>query len=278
MNGCCHRSARTAAWLWLPLSLSLPVWAQTPREIVQRAVALDSVNARRIREFTYRQRQQDREYDASGRLRQTTIRTWEISFLEGSPYRRLVARNDAPLSAAERKSEDDRMRYTAAQRRQESPADRAKRVGEWERRQRHQREPLLEVPDAFDFMLAGEETVDGEPVYAIDAAPRPGYRPRSPFGSYLTKMKARFWIAKRDFQWLKMEAETLDTISIGGILLRLAKGGSIHIEQGRVEDGLCLPKRYAVRAVVRVALVKMVRTGLEYTLDDYRRPPADQLH
>ena len=75
-----------------------------------------------------------------------------------------------------------------------------------------------------------------------------------------------------------MEAETLDTISIGGILLRLAKGGSIHIEQGRVEDGLCLPKRYAVRAVVRVALVKMVRTGLEYTLDDYRRPPADQLH
>jgi len=263
-------------WLWLCLPMAQ--WAQTPREMVRRAVALEDAGARRVREFTYRQRQQERQYDGSGKLRQTTIRTWEISFLEGSPYRRLVARNDVALSAGERESEDERMRYAAEQRRRESPAERAKRVGEWERRQRRQREPLQEVPDAFDFKLAGEETVDGEPVYAIDAAPKPGYRPRSSSGAYLTKMKARFWIARRDFQCLRMEAETLDTISIGGILVRLAKGGSLSMEQARVEDGLCLPKRYAIRASVRVALVKVVRSDIEYTLGDYRRPPADQPH
>ena len=43
------------------------------------------------------------------------------------------------------------------------------------------------------------------------------------------------------------------------------------MEQARVEDGLCLPKRYAIRASARVALVKVVRTDMEYTLGDFRR-------
>jgi len=123
-----------------------PALRQTPREIVQRAVALDHANYTRIREFTYRQRQWERQYDSSGQPKQTTIRTWEISFLEGSPYRRLVARNDQPLSAEERKFEEDRLRYTAEQRRKEPKAEREKRVAEWERRQQKQREPVLEVP------------------------------------------------------------------------------------------------------------------------------------
>ncbi len=261
------------AWAGVALLLALPlgVRSQTPREIVQRSLALYTSGAPRIVEFTYRMRELRRQYDGSGNLRQTTIRTWEMSFMEGSPYRRLVARNDAPLSAEEVKSEEERMRYTAGQRRKETPAERAKRVGEWRKHDAQQREPLLEVADAFDFKLAGEETVDGEPAYIIDATPKPGYRPKSSYGSYLTKMKARFRIAKRDYQCLKMDAATLDTIAIGGILVRLAKGGSLVMQQARVEEGLCLPKYFAIRAQARVALVKTIRTDLEYTLGDFRR-------
>jgi hypothetical protein len=113
--------------------------------------------------------------------------------------------------------------------------------------------------------------VDGEPAYILDATPKPGYRPRASYGSYLTKMKARFLVAKRDYQCLKMDAVTLDTISIGGILVRLAKGGSLSMQQTRVEEGLCLPKYFAIRAQLRVALVKVIRTDLEYSLGDFRR-------
>lgn len=255
--------------------LCLPLGAQTPREIVQRSVAMERSNSARIREFTYRQRQQERQYDGSGKLKQTIIRTWDISFLEGSPYRRLVARNDLPLSPDERKFEEDRMRFTAGQRRNESKADRAKRVGEWESRQKKQREPVLEVPDAFDFKLSGEETVDGAAAYVIDATPKPGYKPKSSSGAYLPEMKARFWIAKKDFQWLKADAETLDTITFGGILIRLAKGSTLSMEQGRVEDALCLPKRFVIHASARVALFKVYRTDVEYTLSDFRRSGAE---
>jgi len=238
---------------------------------VRRAVELDHHNALRIREFTYRQRQQEKLYDSSGKLKQTTIRTFEVSFMEGSPYRRLVARDDQPLSDEDQKLEDARMQFTAGQRRQESKAERDKRVGEWERRMQKQREPVLEVPDAFQFQMAAEETVDGAAAYVIDAMPQQGYKPRSSGGSYLPRMKARFWIAKKDFQWLKAEAETLDTISFGGILVRLAKGSSLSIEQGRVDDTLCLPKHFVIRASARLALFKFYRTEMEYTLSDFRR-------
>jgi hypothetical protein len=255
--------------------LSFPACAQTPREIVERAVAMDRNNATRIREFTYRQRLQERQYDGSGKLKQTSDRTWEISFMEGSPYRRLVARNGQPLSADEQKFEEERMRFTAEQRRKESKTEHNKRVGEWERRQKKQREPVMEVPDAFELTLATEEPVDGAPAYVIDATPKPGYKPRSSSGSYLPQMKARFWIAKKDFQWLKMDAQTLDTISFGGILIRLAKGSNLEIEQGRVEDALCLPTRFVIHASARVALFKVYRADIEYTLSDFRRAASE---
>ncbi len=179
-------------------------WAETPREIVQRAISADRSNLTRIRDFTYRQRSYERQYDGNGKVKTTSVKTWEISFVEGSPYRKLVARDDKPLSADEQKFEEDRMRYMAEQRRKESKADHDKRVAEWERRIQKQHEPEMEIPDAFNFTLAGTQTVDGSEAYIVDATPKPGYKPKSSSTSYLSKMKARFWIATKDYQWLKM--------------------------------------------------------------------------
>ena len=245
--------------------------AQTPREIVQRAVAADRNYATRVRDFTYRQRQLERQYDGSGKVKQTSVKTWEISFLEGSPYRRLVGRDDKPLTPREQKFEEDRMQFTAEQRRKESKADHDKRVAEWQRRIERQRLPEAEVPDAFNFTLAGTEVVDGAEAYVIDAVPKPGYKPKSSATSYLSKMKARFWVARKDYQWLKMDAQALDTITFGAILIRLAKGSSLEMEQGRVDDAVCLPTRFVVHASARVALFKVYHADLEYTLTDFHR-------
>jgi len=243
----------------------------TPRQIVERAVSLDQNNITHVRDFAYRQRQLERQYDSSGKVKQVNVKTWEISFLEGSPYRKLVARNDQPLSADEQKFEQDRMRYAAEQRRKETKAEHDKRVGEWERRQRKQREPEMEIPAAFNFTLAGTETIGGADAWIIDAAPKPGYKPKSSATSYLSKMKARFWIAQKDYQWLKIEAQALDTITFGAILVRLAKGSNLEMEQSRVEDSVCLPSKFVVHASARVALFKVYHADLEYTLSDFHR-------
>src|SRR5581483_12287738 len=126
-----------------------------------------------------------------------------------------------------------------------------------------------EVPDAFNLKIAREESVNGAAAWVIDAWPKQGYKPKSSGGSYLPKMKARFWISKQDYQWLKMEAETLDTISLGAVVFRLAKGSNLEMEQSRVEDAICLPAHFLVHASARIALVKLYKADIEYTLSDF---------
>ena len=82
------------------------------------------------------------------------------------------------------------------------------------------------MPDAFDLTLAGEDVIDGVPVWIMDGIPHPAYKPKSKTAGYFTKMKGRIWIAKSDFHAVKIDAVTMDTISIGAFLIRFAKGGA----------------------------------------------------
>ena len=159
--------------------LAAGLWAQDPREIVRKAIELDRHNSELERNYTYLQREETRELDASDKPKKVTIRTMNIRMMEGSPYRRLVARNDQPISAEEQKQEEDKLRFNIEERRKETPEQRQRRIEEWTHRQDKRREPLGEVPDAYNFKLAGEETINGAECYVIEATPKPGYKPKS---------------------------------------------------------------------------------------------------
>jgi hypothetical protein len=251
--------------------LSVLAAAQDARGIVRRSVELDLKNAELSRSYTFLQRQETRELDGSGKTRKHDIKTYDVTLLEGSPYRRLVARNDQPLPPKEQQLEEEKLRNSIEQRRKETPEQKERRIADWKRKQEKQREPLQELPDAFDFKIAGEETIDGAAAYIIDATPKPGYRPRASSASVFPKVKARFWIDKKDYQWAKLDMETLDTISFGGILVRLAKGSHLLMEQARINQEVWLPKRVSVQASARVLLVKGYRADILFTFSDYKK-------
>lgn len=249
--------------------------AQDAREIVRRSLELDRQNQELARNYTYLQRQVERQLDGSGDLKQQTIRTWDVTLQEGSPYRRLVARNDQPLSAEEQQRERDKLLKSIDDRRKETADQRSRRITEWERRRQKQREPLLELPDAFDFHLVGEERLNGGDAYVIDAVPKPGYRPKTIAASILPKMNARFWIDRNDYQWIKIDALTLDTVTFGAVLIRIAKGAHIVMEQTRVNGEVWLPKRIALDGSARLFLFKGLHTGIDITYSGYRKFQAD---
>ena len=249
--------------------------AQDLRQIVRRAVELDAKNVELQRVYTYQERRELHQLDGSGKVQRDEIRTFEVMPMEGTSYRRLIARNDVPLSAEEQRNEQDKERFNAEQRRKETPAERQRRIGEWEKRQQQRlHEPLKELPDAFDFKPAGEALVDGRTTYVIDATPHPGYHPKSMAASYFPKVKARLWIDKAEGQWVKVEAETLDTISFAAFLLRVAKGTRYTAEQMRTDDGLWVPKRVWYKASARIALFKVVQLEVDTRLADYRKPQS----
>jgi len=255
----------------LPAILS----GQDPREIVRRSVEIDRKNLETARNYTYLERQEVRDLDASGKVKNTEAQTTDMTLLEGSPYRRLVARNDQPLSPKEQKREEDKLRKSVEQRRQETPEERERRIADWERRRERQREPLKELPEAFDFRLAGEERLASGEVYVIDAMPKPGYKPQLPSAAYFPKVQARLWIDKNDYHWARLDVQTLDTISFGGFLLRIAKGTRLIIEQAHVNQEVWLLKSVTLRASARVALIKSVHEELIITFSDYKKFQVD---
>ena len=80
-------------------------------------------------------------------------------------------------------------------------------LAEYDRRPEWQREAWLELPEAFDFRLAGEEVLDGNGLYVIEATPRQGYQPRSRTAKVLAHVEGKFWVDKEDYHLVKVPRE-----------------------------------------------------------------------
>jgi hypothetical protein len=255
------------------LCLFLPavIFAQDPVEIVRRAAELDRRDTEISRSYTYLQRQEERELDGQGKLKKAQSETFDVTLLEGSPYRRLVAKDDHPLAPKEQQKEEEKLQRSIVERRKETQEVRERRIAEWARKQEKQREPIKEVPEAFDLKLNGEEALNGGVAYVIDATPKAGYRPKSQSTSFFPKVKLRLWIDKKDYQWVRVDLETLDTISFGGLLVRMAKGSHLTVENARINQEVWLPKRAVLQGAVRIALVKVLRGEITFTFSEYKK-------
>jgi len=252
------------------------VSAQDARDIIRRAVDLDRKNLEQARNYTYVEHQETRILDSAGALKEKNSRTTDVIWLEGSPYRQLVAKDDKPLPSADQQKEDAKLRSDKEIRSHETAAQRNERLAAWDRRQARMHEPLSEAPDAFTFKLAGEETLNGRAAWVIDAVPVPGYKPKHQSSQYLPHVKARLWIDKANYQWLKADGETLDTIAFGAFLVRVAKGTHIVMEQAPVDAQAWMLTRVSLRGSVRIALVKVIHGTFDFAWNDFKRAPAEQ--
>jgi len=249
--------------------------ADDPKEIIRRALQRNAHNDEISRQYTYLQRNDIRTLDGAGNLKHRDLQTFDITLLEGSPYHRLTARDDKPLPPQEETRQREQLKKSIEQRRSETPAQRQQRIADWERKRNRERENLREVPDAFNFRLAGEEQIDGVPVWVIEGTPRAGFKPKSREAAYFPKIKDRIWVAKSDYTPVKIAIETLDTISIGAFLVRLAKGGRIGVEFSRVNDEVWLPKHVSVIASARLFLVKGFHLDADFTFSGYKKFSAE---
>ena len=241
------------------------------REIVSRSVSKDQVNWSLAKDYTYLEKTQQKEFDRNGKVKKTESNVREIAIFYGQRYSRLIEKDGRPLSEKEARKEQEKLAKFTAKRENETEEQRQKRLADREKRRIKEREFLREVVDAYDLTLAGEEKVDGKDAYVIEAEPRPNYRPKVDGGKYLAKIRGRIWIDKAEYQWVKVQAETIDTISFGLFLFRLYKGAHMEFEQARINDEIWMPKRAHIEAAGRVGLV--IRGGIEAdsVFENYRK-------
>jgi hypothetical protein len=257
---------------FLPL---VAVFAQDAREIVRKSVELDQANWLRMKDYTWIAQETDRHLDSNGKLQSEESQRWETTILYGEPFRRMLARNGKTLSADEQRKEQRRLDKETAKFEQETADERARRLAKIEKDRLKDREFLREIPDAYNFRIVRDDQVDGHAVWVIAATPKAGYTPRSSDAKALTKIKGELWVDKAEYQWVRLEAETIDTISFGWILARLNPGAKLLFEQTRVNNDLWLPKRELVRGAGRVALLRKVALEQEVTWSNYHKFQAD---
>lgn len=227
------------------------------------------------RQYTYEQRDDVRIMDGSGNLKRHELRTFDVSFIEGSPYKRLVKRDDRALSPEEEKQQEDALNYNVDLRRKETPEQRRGRIAEFERKRQDRRGDLEEVPNAFEFKLVGQDVLDGVPAWIVEGTPRPGYKAKCKSAAYFSKLQGRIWISKADNHVMKIDAVTLDAISIGAFVLRIAQGGHIGIEFARVNEAW-LPKHVVLTGSARLLFIKGYQLNADYSFTDYKKLPVEK--
>ena len=277
--------ASTEDWMKTPgyLRMVLLVLASTTallgqvdaREIIRNSATADERNWKVARNYGFLQRVELRRLDSQGGLKSSEVKTYDITLQEGTPYRQLVQKDDRPLPATEERREQVSFAKSIAERRQETTAERTKRLSAYEERPDWQREAWHELADAFDFRLAGEGRLDNAPIFLIEATPREGYQPRSRTAKLFRSLKARFWVDQRDQRIVKVEAEVIDTIWMGLFLVRVAKGSRATLELTRVSDGVWLPDRLQVVASARLGLLKIFRFEQRVHYSRYSCVPAN---
>lgn len=241
------------------------------RQLLRVVAEKDIENEKRLRDYTYIDREVQNNLDGKGKTKSTEVKTYEVLEVYGKQVQRLIEKDDKPLDAKDAAKEEEKIQKIIDKRKNESEEDRKKREEKEIKEREDSRKFVREVADAFDFKLVGTEKVDGREAWVIDGEPRPGFEPQMKEAKILSKFRGRVWIDKSDLQLAKMDLEAIDTVSFGWVLARIHKGTRVMLEQTQVNDEVWLPRHVTYKVDARVALFKGFKVDGEQEYRDYKK-------
>jgi hypothetical protein len=256
-------------------SVVAPLSEDQIRALIRKAADNDMENDKKLRNYTYVERDEQHKLDGSGDVKSTETKTFDVMEIYGEQVQKLTAKDDKPLSDKEAQKEDEKIQRIIDKRKDESEDERRKRTEKEEKEREDNRKFVIEVADAYNYKFVGSEIIDGRENYVVDGDPIPGYEPHMKEAKILPKFRFRAWIDKDETEWKKLDIQCIDTVSFGWVLARLHKGSRIVIEQTRVNDEVWLPQHVNLKIDARVALLKEFSMGLDIGYRDYKKFRTD---
>lgn len=141
------------------------------REIVQRAAIVMRSDWNAFPGFAFVQR------DSETSKRVTVTRTYRVFMIDGTDYYMPVAVNDTPYTVEQLAQEHDKLLHEINRRSHETEKERQHRSDRYWKERNQTGTLLEEFVKAFDFILAGEEAINGHLACVLDAKPKLDYRP-----------------------------------------------------------------------------------------------------
>jgi hypothetical protein len=232
------------------------------RAIIQRSVEANAVDWEAAPGYDYFERDQQ---PGGG------TKTYDELMVSGSPYERLIAINGKPLSPERQAEEQRQLDATVLQRRNESERERAERIAKYEKDRKRNQLLMKQLTKAMDFVLVGQQKLNGFDVYVLKATPHPGYQPPNMECEVLTGMQGKLWIDKKTFQWVKVQAQVIHPVSIEGFLAEVEPGTHFELEKLPVENDIWLPKHFAMKSQAKIFFLFPHRSQADETYYGYRK-------
>jgi hypothetical protein len=261
---------RAGCYLIFALSIqAIDLFADQAMDIVRKSVTSINTDWAAAPQYDFTER------DDTTRSQKHTVKTYQVTMIEGSPYRKLMAVEDKPLSAAQAAEEGRKYQQEVEKRRHESSEAKHKRVAAYERERRQDHALMAEMVNAFDFSLSGEETIDGHRCFALKATPKSSYHPPTRETEVLKGMRGELWVDKGQFQWVKVHAEVFRPVNFGLFLARVKPGTEFTFEQRPVQGNLWLPSHFSMNLNARI-FISSRKSSDDERYSEYHRAAEDQ--
>ena len=231
-----------------------------------------------LRRYTYKETQTMRALNKDGEVRKTKLEVFEVfpHWDKKYVYRRLISKNGEPVSRKELEKQDRRHREKL-----EKQARKLAKKGAREREiaklkdeeeGRKEKEVLDELFRLYVFKPLRREQIKGFSTILLEFHPKPEYKATTKEVKFLKKIRGRVWISEVDYQIVRVEAETIKTISWGlGILARLQQGTHMTFQRQKINDEIWLPSMTHLAMKGRILLLKGFRMELTSEYSDYRK-------
>lgn len=221
---------------------------------------------KRFTEYSFVQKETDREITGKGELKKETIQVFEVfPIAHREPVMKLISENGVALAGeraakeqkrveeefekAERDKEKDRQRFE--KNRAERERKKAAKAGNDE-----DSDPDI---SAFlrvcEFVSPRRERFRDREAIVFDFRPRPGFKSSNRQEDLISKLVGVVWIDPADKQVMRLEARLAEGFKMaGGLLVNLRPGAAVVMEQTRMTEGVWLPRLAQVNLSVKVLL------------------------
>jgi hypothetical protein len=186
--------------------------------------------------YTYDVDYRNRNLTPHGKLLTDYAARYEVIFVGGLPYRRLVEENHRPLTAAAAADEARHYDQTFAERSHMSLDQKR----DYLRRPWNVDVPLPQLIGLFNSAIVGEDIIEGRPAVIIESTPRPDARPTDEEERRALHKKVKLWIDREDLVASRIEA----TLVADDALMKSGTVARINFER---KAGVWLPAQSDVR-------------------------------
>ena len=242
---------------------------------------------KRVTEYSFLQKQTEREIDGKGVLKKETVKVFEVfPVANRAPIMKLISENGVALSGDRAAKEDKRVmeEFLKAERDKDKDAQKAA-----ERRAAREREKAakskqdesedVEISQFFrhcEFVSPRRERFQDRETIVFDFRVQPGFKPSTRQESLISKLVGVVWIDPLDKQVIRLEARLAEGFKMGGgLVVSLRPGAALVMEQMRLKEGIWMPRFAQINLSIKVLLFGGGDINQTLEWSDYKHFSAD---